>query len=408
MSNNKSPEVQLKELLEATLSKTQAFSETIEALASEKATYTDRMCKMENHLSEAMKKMLDMDASIKDFHKHMNGKLSDLENKYKKQVGDHEAEGEAEGSDGSDNEIINKPKLPKANETDPDKLPKSEPSDAELTHEKLPAETDEEVINSPKAPKALMKDKENEKELEKQEEKVHVDLDGDKEEGEPAEHKKKVLGKKAEAEANEIGGVNEKLNTVEKGVTMNKTGKPQKKGVSKVVEDEDGDVEVDEPVNEKYDEEKKKGKKASTEDIASILDAKIEAALTKFAQVNSAKKTAQVDPIQEALALETKAKEDAINQFKALNEKFESLMNKVNGLEKQELVVEKKVAQVVAKQASPAIPMGVDKPEAKESTDEDAFKRFEALSGKEQRAFYLANKAKIERHASALLRQSRS
>jgi hypothetical protein len=453
MSNNKSPEVQLKELLEATLSKTQAFSEKIEAMASDKTGHEDRMAKMEAAMKALMEK-------VDGLHK---GK-ADAEGE-----SEGEGEGEAEGNmvpnrdtvpnrnvvpnakkkakkaaDGeeSEDELINNPHLPEANESDPTKLPKAEPADAELTHQNAPAESDQEVINNPKLPKAkkaLMPLDKNEKELEKQEETVHQDLDYDNEEGEPEEHKKKVLGKKAkrlqpmtegeaeghcgegeadgeaegcDAEGNSIGGVNPALNTVQKGVTMNKSGKPDKKGIAKVQEEEDGDVDLDEPVNEKYNEDKKKllnkGKKAEGSDIAAILDSKIEAALAKFAKaVAPAPQAAEVD-LQDALAKEIQAKEQAINQFKALNEKFETLMTKVSGLEKNELAVEKKVAQVVSKQAAAPVAVGVEKTDGANISDEEAFKKFEALAGKDQRAFYLANKAKIERHASALLRKGRS
>ncbi len=360
--SNKSPELQLKEAIEATLAKTQAFSEKMDALASENNTYTERMKKMEDGLTSAMSKVLEMDASIKDFHKQMQGKLGDMEKKFAGVIPPEESEKEE--------------------------------------NEESPAEEEKETPEGKKA--AVEK---QDPELEKQEEKVKQDLDGDKEEGESKEHKEKVLGKpepKAdEGAGNSVEGVNKKLNTVEKGVTM---GGKKKKSVEK----------IGEPVNEKYDEEKKAEELtpapvAQEVSVIEALSAKVEAVLQKLASATVQAPVAQEIPSAK-LALETKAKEETVSHFKALNEKFEALMAKVGSLEKSASTVETKAAQIVSSTGIDApVALGVDSASASATeTDESAFKQFESLSGAEQRKFYLANKSKIERHASALLRTKRS
>jgi uncharacterized coiled-coil DUF342 family protein len=140
------------------------------------------------------------------------------------------------------------------------------------------------------------------------------------------------------------------------------------------------------------------------------LNAKIEAAIQKLASLTAPKPVASEDEIvsvKNALALESKAKEEAISQMKALNEKFESLMAKVSTIEKSASTVEAKAAQIVASNGVEAVAISVDQTPVAE-TEEDVYKKFEALAGVEQRKFYLANKATIERHASSILRAKRS
>jgi hypothetical protein len=144
---------------------------------------------------------------------------------------------------------------------------------------------------------------------------------------------------------------------------------------------------------------------------AEALNSKIEAVLQKLASVSQPKPEAntEIESAKVALALETKAKEEAIAHMKALNEKFEALVAKVSTIEKSASSVEQKAAQIVASAGVDAVAVSIDTSvNSAEQTDEEAFKQFEALKGADQRKFYLANKSKIERHASSLLRAKRS
>lgn len=407
---SKSAEQTIKDYLAESLAATKAMSEKVETLASEGNTYTERMKKMEDNLTSAMSKVLEMDASIKDFHKLMQGKLGDLEKKYAESIPVKDEES-AEG------EMTESPDQEKA-----------------------------ESKKQEKEDKKKLKKKEQDPALEKQEEAVGQDLDNDEEEGESKEHKDKVMGKKADndaeatgmaqephsdtkaEEANSIEGVNKSFNSVEKAITMGKKKKsplPEKKAVENTIIKKDGDMELSEPVNKKYDEEKEKKAEETVEKVAKeavpapvaseipvdkmaeALNAKIESLSQKLASDSVAKAQAS-EELTAKLALEVKAKEDAMNHFKALNEKFEALMAKVGSLEKSASTVETKAAQIVSKQAIEApLNISAESTEAPVS-DEDNFKKFEAMAGKEQRSFYLANKQSIERHASSLLRAKRS
>jgi hypothetical protein len=150
---------------------------------------------------------------------------------------------------------------------------------------------------------------------------------------------------------------------------------------------------------------------SSIKATAEALNSKIEAVLQKLASVSQPKPEAnsEVESTKAALALEIKAKEEAIAHMKALNDKFEALVAKVTTIEKSASTVEQKAAQIVASAGVDAVAVGLDQvAKSADQTDEEVFKQFEALKGAEQRKFYLANKAIIERHASSLLRAKRS
>ncbi|NDB47515.1 MAG: hypothetical protein EB163_09665, partial [Nitrososphaeria archaeon] len=144
----------------------------------------------------------------------------------------------------------------------------------------------------------------------------------------------------------------------------------------------------------------------SIEKLSQALQNKIDSVIEKIS--NSKVETSASNELAEKLALEQKAKEDAVRHFKALEEKFEALMAKVSKLESTDKTVETKVAQIVASTGIDAVAVSVDTQMSQENaSDEDVFKKFESLSGAEQRKYYVENKDIIARHASALLRQNK-
>ena len=393
---SKSVEVLLKEALEANASQAKALTEKVEALAGESNTYTDRMKKMEDNLHNAMKQVVSMDASIKDFHKLMEGKLGELENKY---AAISVQKDDADMEEGED--------TPETKDEDNVDV-KKKPTD------KAKMATDQSQVQEEGAVGVGEKDEESESETEEQIESPDVQ---NKEIEEGTEEHEGGKGKPHKSAENSIGGVNPTLNTVDKKVKMKKgAGMPSGKPEPKVVE-KDGVTQIDEESNKKYTQGKKAEETVSVsggEAIIEQLNSKIESALAKLASLTEAKPQASIEvsavetELNAKLALEAKAKEEALNQVKALSEKFETLMAKVSILEKTEKSVEQKTAQILASTGIEAVAVSVDTPAVATKTDADIMKEFEALSGTEQRAFYLANKQSIERHASAILRGKRS
>jgi len=421
---SKSVELLLKEALEANASQAKALTEKVEALATEGNTYTDRMKKMEDNLHAAMTQVLGMDASIKEFHKVMEGKLCGLEEKYaaisvqKDDADMEEGENAPETKDEDNVEVTKKP-------TDKAKGKKMA--------------TDKSKVKDEGAVGDGEKDEGTESETEEQIESPDVQQ---KEVEEGTEEHEGGKGKPHKSAENSIEGVNPTLNTVDKKTKMKKGAEmPAGKPAPKVVE-EDGVTKIDEESNKKFTKGSKKAEEAVVEvkaeeivpeikaeeapiqaqaeeviaqpkaeetisTVAQALNQKIEHALEKLASV-TAKPHAEVTQLTEKLALEAKAKDEALNHFKALNEKFEALMSKVSSLEKSEKTIEQKAAQIVSANGVEAVAISVDAPAVLAKTDSDVMKEFEALSGTEQRNFYLANKQAIERHASATLRGKRS
>ena len=79
---SKSIDTILKELIESQTAQTVALNEKLSTLAGDNNTYFERMKKMEEGLTEAMKKVLEMDATMKDYSKEMGKKIDEMEGKY--------------------------------------------------------------------------------------------------------------------------------------------------------------------------------------------------------------------------------------------------------------------------------------------------------------------------------------
>ena len=383
----------LKQLLESQESQAKAFDEKFATFAGENNTYTERMRKMEESLSDAMKKVLEMDNNIKDYHKATGAKVEAMEAQYAKMF------------------------APKTEGVDEDetKHEKSEPASIKKQEEEM--EDDEE-----KKKKQIKKDKkehikEDEEEM-KDEKKLMAkeDCDDEEDEGEekepkakrmPPEQKLPVDGPDA---SNDLGGINKNQTVLakpnQKRHKENPLGKP-KNAEETTPETQASETEV-EPVASA--ETPASVTEAVAEVVDDSIDAKIEAIAKKFASLTAAKPVAleeELNSTKATMAMEVKAKEEAVSKYKALEEKFEMLMSKVNTIEKSAKTVEEKAAQIVSSHGTEAVAISVDEVPVAE-TEADIYKKFEALKGVEQRKFYLANKQVIERHASSVLRSKRS
>jgi hypothetical protein len=386
----------LKQLLESQESQAKAFDEKFATFAGENNTYTERMRKMEESLSDAMKKVLEMDNNIKDYHKATGAKVEAMEAQYSKMF--------APKTEGVDE--------------DESKHEKSEPASIKKQEEEM--EDDEE-----KKKKQVKKDKkehlkEDEEEM-KDEKKLMAKKDCDDEdeeenEGEekepkakkmPPEQKLPVDGPDA---ANDLGGINKNQTVLakpnQKRHKENPLGKP-KNAEETTPETQASEAEV-EPVASA--ETPASVSAAVAEVVDDSIDAKIEAIAKKFASLTATKPAAleeELNSTRATMAMEVRAKEEAVTKYKALEEKFEMLMSKVNTIEKSAKTVEEKAAQIVSNHGTEAVAISVDTAPVAE-TDSDIYKKFETLKGVEQRKFYLDNKQIIERHASSVLRSKRS
>lgn len=365
----------LKQLLDSQEAQTKAFEEKFTAFAGENNTYTERMKKMEENLTEAMKKVLEMDTNIKDYHKAMGGKVEEMEAKYC---------------------AMFEPKK------DEDK--KDAPADEK--------KEDSKEEKSEEKPKPMTKEEEVKSEPEKKAE------DGGEMEDEESEDE----GEKEAA--NQLGGIN-KNQTVnapmnQKRHRENPLGKPRNNASDKKLIVDGAEPSAQETTEAPQAEEVVQTPVAETTvsaPVASeapassaleVLNSKIEAAIQKLASLTLQKPQASTEVVvSESVALEAKAKEEATAKYKALEERFESLMAKVSTIEKSASTVEAKAAQIVSSHGTEAVAISVDQ-EVVAETDSDIYKKFEALTGVEQRKFYLANKQTIERHASSILRSKRS
>ena len=386
----------LKQLLDSQESQAKALEEKFATFAGENNTYTERMRKMEESLSDAMKKVLEMDNNIKDYHKATGAKVEAMEAQYAKMF------------------------APKTEGVDEDeaKHEKSEPASIKKQEEEM--EDDEE-----KKKKQVKKDKkehlkEDEEEM-KDEKKLMAkkdcdDEDEDENEGEekepkakrmPPEQKLPVDGPDA---ANDLGGINKNQTVLakpnQKRHKENPLGKP-KNAEETTPETQASETEA-EPVASA--ETPASVSAAVAEVVDDSIDAKIEAIAKKFASLTAAKPAAleeELNSTRATMAMEVRAKEEAVTKYKALEEKFEMLMSKVNTIEKSAKTVEEKAAQIVSNHGTEAVAISVDTAPVAE-TDSDIYKKFETLKGVEQRKFYLDNKQIIERHASSVLRSKRS
>lgn len=213
----------------------------------------------------------------------------------------------------------------------------------------------------------------------------------------------------------------------------------------------DGDTISVPPVNKKYDEELQKAATTSETapqaveekaviqaaeatptpiaDVAKIVESvsgKIEAAYEKLAtatmkqaqaetkategeaEIAALKASAEQQLLEKhaaleaakTLALEVKARDEASVAVKTLEARLAEMVEKIAQMEATDKSAEMKAAKMVAS-------TGISEPVenapsvSKEETDADVMKRFESLQGKEQRAFYIANRVVIERVAMA-------
>lgn len=389
---SKSIDTILKELIESQTAQTVALNEKLSTLAGDNNTYFERMKKMEDGLTEAMKKVLEMDATMKDYSKEMGKKVEEMETKFAGfyKMPEKMTEGEGEGDTKVEIEVS------KEKEDEMEKAKKGGkfkdnggmyqgPSEAKAEYEDV----------STTGPRRM-----------DQEARAEGEIGGNVLEG---VNKEVVTGQPNDEE----GMPKQKRNRGGK----NATGKncsaeesneaPQAEQVieqpkAEVVQEVKAEQTISAPVA---------SEEPSIKATAEALNSKIEAVLQKLASVSQPKPEAnsEVESTKAALALETKAKEEAIAHMKALNDKFEALVAKVSTIEKSASTVEQKAAQIVASAGVDAVAVSLDQvSKSADQTDEEVFKQFEALKGPEQRKFYLANKSIIERHASALLRNKRS
>jgi hypothetical protein len=385
---SKSIDSLLKQLLDSQAEQAKALETKLSAMASEGNTYTERMKQMEENLTQAMKKVLEMDNNIKDYHKDVGGKVEALDKKYCALFNiDPSLKGVIAPQD--------KGITPNAGEKMEDK--KEEPA----------VDKSEKDGESP-----VMEKKDEEKNDKAEEMKEPMSEKKKAQEGEEMDDEE---GEDEEAKAeNSLGGINKNLQTVDSKSNLKRhRERPMGKGKDDKISVTGAPAIAQETTPEAVAKEvvaKPVASEQSASASVEALNAKIEAAIQKLASLTAPKPVASEDEItsvKNALALESKAKEEAISQMKALNEKFESLMAKVSTIEKSASTVEAKAAQIVASSGVEAVAISVDQTPVVE-TEEDVYKKFEALTGVEQRKFYLANKATIERHASSILRAKRS
>lgn len=377
---SKSIDSLLKQLLDSQAEQAKALETKLTAMASEGNTYTERMKQMEENLTQAMKKVLEMDNNIKDYHKDVGGKVEALDAKYCAMFNiDPSLKGVIAPQD--------KGITPNAGEKMEDK--KEEPATEKKEEPTMEKEEDKaEEMKEPMSEKKKAQDTDEGL------------IDDEEEEDAKAE--------------NSLGGINKNLQTVDSKSNLKRhRERPMGKGKDDKISVTGAPAIAQETTPEAVAKEvvaKPVASEQSASASVEALNAKIEAAIQKLASLTAPKPVASEDEIvsvKNALALESKAKEEAISQMKALNEKFESLMAKVSTIEKSASTVEAKAAQIVASNGVEAVAISVDQTPVAE-TEEDVYKKFEALAGVEQRKFYLANKATIERHASSILRAKRS
>lgn len=388
---SKSIDTILKELIESQTAQTVALNEKLTTLAGDNNTYFERMKKMEDGLTEAMKKVIEMDASIKEYNKEMGKKIDEMESKYSslyqspEKMTEDENEKEDDKSSGSKDESCNDGKMKGGKFKDNNGMYQG-PSEAKAEYEE----------GSTEGPRKM------------------------EQEGKMTEDTK---AEDAGMGGNVIEGVNKEVITGQPDVQEKAPKMKRNRGKNSKAEESN-----EQPNAEKIEEQPKaeeakevKAEEAVSAPVASeeptikataeALNSKIEAVLQKLASVTEQKPEAntEVESAKAALALEVKAKEEAIAHMKALNEKFEALVAKVSTIEKSASTVEQKAAQIVASAGVDAVAVSVDQVgKSSEQTDEEVFKQFESLKGTEQRKFYLANKSTIERYASSILRAKRS
>jgi hypothetical protein len=406
---SKSIDTILKELIESQTAQTVALNEKLSTLAGDNNTYFERMKKMEDGLTEAMKKVLEMDATMKDYSKEMGKKIDEMEGKYSSLYQSPEK------TPDNDDETKNLKVIIKKDE-DSDKMEK-------VTKDAL----ENSGINDGRG-KALEDSGINDGrgkagDFKKNNGMFQGPSEAKAEYEESSTNAPRQMEQEAKAEGevggNVIEGVNKEVVTgqpkdeEEDAPKMkrnrggkNATGKNCQESNEAPKAETETEVKAEQTVSAPVASEE-----SSIKATAEALNSKIEAVLQKLASVSQPKPeaNAEFESTKAALALEVKAKEEAIAHMKALNEKFEALVAKVSTIEKSASTVEQKAAQIVASAGVDAVAVSIDQvAKSADQTDEEVFKQFEALKGAEQRKFYLANKSVIERHASSLLRAKRS
>jgi hypothetical protein len=383
---SKSIDTILKELIESQTKQTVALDAKLTAMAGDNNTYFDRMKKMEEGLTEAMKKVIEMDASMKECNMQMGKQIENMEAKYAGlyQVPDKNPDNDDEGK------RLEMKTEGNPVDASPDKVggfketggrfqgPNEAKAEYEQSSEDTGRKPEQEAKMAEDAPAPAPAEGGNV-------------LDG--------VNKTKVTGQPDDMEDDEDEVMKRKRLRIGQKVKAEESNEePKAKEVKEVKAEQASTAPV-------------ASQESSINATAKALNDKIEAVLEKLASVSNSKSetSAEVEVTKVALAKETKAKEEAVAQMKALSDKFDSLMAKVSTIEKSASTVEQKAAQIVARTGVEAVEVSIDhKAKDSEQTDEEAFKQFEALKGTEQRKFYLANKTIIERHASALLRAKRS
>lgn len=396
---SKSIDTILKELIESQTAQTVALNEKLTTLAGDNNTYFDRMKKMEEGLTSAMQKVLEMDASMKECNMQLGKKVEDMEAKYsslyqspEKMTEDDKKEDDGKIVAPTDKEAPVAPAEAPSMEDDKKSGDFKKNNGMFQGPSEAKAEYEDASTSGPRNPD--------------QQAKAEGEVGGNVIEG---VNKEMVTGQPKDDEEEDApkmkrnrGGKNATGKNCKESNEAPQAEQVTEQPKAEVAKEVKAEQTVSAPVA---------SEEPSVKATAEALNNKIEAVLQKLASLSQPKPEAnsEVESTKATLALETKAKEEAIAHMKALSDKFEALVAKVSTMEKSASTVEQKAAQIVASAGVEAVAVSLDHADKSVGqSDDEVFKQFEALKGAEQRKFYLANKAIIERHASSLLRNKRS
>ena len=202
---------------------------------------------------------------------------------------------------------------------------------------------------------------------------------------------------------------------------MNKedvVGQPDQDGEESVLEKKDAKKgkKAESPETTKVHEEgcaETDGNTTPVGDLAPLaqntLDSVVGVAVSRLAEVAKAKKVVEAELAQQgvALASETLAKNEAITAVAQLQAKFEAIMGKFAQVEAADRSLEAKAAKIVAASASEPVSAEIqgDAP----ASDADYLAKFESLTdAREKNKFFKAHATQISRAANASLRGKRS
>lgn len=396
---SKSIDTILKELIESQTAQTVALNEKLTTLAGDNNTYFDRMKKMEEGLTSAMQKVLEMDASMKECNMQLGKKVEDMEAKYsslyqspEKMTEDDKKEDEGKIVAPTDKEAPVAPAEAPSMEDDKKSGDFKKNNGMFQGPSEAKAEYEDASTSGPRNPD--------------QQAKAEGEVGGNVIEG---VNKEMVTGQPKDDEEEDApkmkrnrGGKNATGKNCKESNEAPQAEQVTEQPKAEVAKEVKAEQTISAPVA---------SEEPSVKATAEALNNKIESVLQKLASLNQTKPEAnsEVESTKATLALETKAKEEAIAHMKALSDKFEALVAKVSTMEKSASTVEQKAAQIVASAGVEAVAVSLDHADKSAGqSDDEVFKQFETLKGAEQRKFYLANKAIIERHASSLLRNKRS